>query len=107
MSRSMRSMRMMRSQSFTRPTSRTMYQRRWNSTEKPVSPHAGFYKTFTRPIAKVLLMATLAYQIVYWSWVKLEKDEIKAQKIAEIKELEEELQKLIKLAEDAGIKVNS
>lgn len=125
----------------------TPTQLRWNSSSaKPVSPHVnstplplycmmytnhlpqvGFYKTFTRPIAKVMLMAVFTYQVAYWSWIKLEKDEIKAQKsgesalaglrrvrvwgganllgIAEIKELEDELQKLIKLAEEAGIKV--
>jgi len=40
----------------------------------------GFYKTFTRPIAKVLLMATFTYQLVYWGWVKLETDEVKGLK---------------------------
>lgn len=38
-----------------------------------------FYKTFTRPVAKVLLMAVLTYQLVYWSWLKLETDEIRAE----------------------------
>ena len=40
----------------------------------------GFYKTFARPVAKVLLMATFTYQLVYWTWVKLEKDEIKKER---------------------------
>lgn len=40
----------------------------------------GFYKTFARPVAKVLLMSTFTYQLVYWLWVKLETDEIKAEK---------------------------
>jgi hypothetical protein len=40
---------------------------------------AQFYKTFTRPIAKVLLTATLTYQFLYWAWVKLETDEIRAE----------------------------
>ncbi|KAF3770700.1 hypothetical protein M406DRAFT_247643, partial [Cryphonectria parasitica EP155] len=37
-----------------------------------------FYKTFTRPVAKVLLMAVFTYQLAYWGWVKLEQDEIRA-----------------------------
>lgn len=53
---------------------------------------ANFYKVFARPIAKVLLMATFTYQLSYWLWVKLEKDEMKAEKTIEIKQLEEKLQ---------------
>ncbi|KAF8847016.1 hypothetical protein BDZ45DRAFT_682145 [Acephala macrosclerotiorum] len=64
--------------------------------QKPVSPHVGFYKTFTRPVAKVLLMATFTYQLAYWGWVKLEKDEIKRQKTAEIESLEKKLGELTK-----------
>ncbi len=65
--------------------------------EKPVNPHVcgtyfgaikqgtyrangtqvGFYKTNAGPIAKVLLMATFVYQLTYWGWVKLEKEEKK------------------------------
>ncbi|CZR57892.1 uncharacterized protein PAC_07781 [Phialocephala subalpina] len=68
-------------------------QLRMNSTQagqKPVSPHVytvGFYKTFTRPVAKVLLMATFTYQLAYWGWVKLEKDEIKREKTGEWRHL--------------------
>lgn len=39
-----------------------------------------FYKTFTRPVAKVLLMAIFTYQLAYWGWVKLEQDEIRDQR---------------------------
>lgn len=53
-----------------------------------------FYKTFTRPIAKTLLTATFIYQLTYWGWVKLEKDELKAEKLREIKGLEAELEKV-------------
>jgi hypothetical protein len=42
-------------------------------------PQAQFYKTFTRPVAKVLLMAVLTYQLVYWGWMKLETDEVRAE----------------------------
>ncbi|KAI9648312.1 hypothetical protein NHQ30_002945 [Ciborinia camelliae] len=72
-------------------------QRRFASSETP-SPTASllraFYKTFTRPIAKTLLMATFIYQLTYWAWVKLEKDELKEDKRREIKELEAELEKV-------------
>ena len=44
----------------------------------------GFYKTFTRPIAKVLLMATFTYQLAYWGWQKLEKEESKRNKTGQL-----------------------
>ncbi|KAB8305104.1 hypothetical protein EYC80_004400 [Monilinia laxa] len=68
-------------------------QRRLTSSETP-SPTRSFYKTFTRPIAKTLLTATFIYQLTYWGWVKLEKDELKADKLREIKGLEVELEKV-------------
>lgn len=43
---------------------------------------------------KVLLMATFTYQLTYWAWVKLEKDEIKAQREQEIKSLETKLKEV-------------
>ncbi|RDL41390.1 uncharacterized protein BP5553_01369 [Venustampulla echinocandica] len=76
------------------PSRRGIPHIRLNSTDsqpKPSSPTTSFYKTFTRPVAKVLLMATFTYQLAYWAWVKLEKDEIKAQRSAEITELEAQL----------------
>jgi hypothetical protein len=39
-----------------------------------------FYRTFTRPIAKTLLIAVFTYQLAYWAWVKLETDEIRAER---------------------------
>jgi len=39
---------------------------------------------FGRPIAKVFLGAVFTYQVTYWIWVKLEKDDLKAQKIGEV-----------------------
>lgn len=38
---------------------------------------SGFYKTFTRPVAKCLLLAMFTYQLAYFAWVKLETDEIR------------------------------
>merc|ERR1712000_342958 len=43
------------------------------------NPTKDFYKQFTRPVAKVLLMAVLTYQLVYFGWMTLETEEIKAQ----------------------------
>ncbi|KAK1659471.1 hypothetical protein BDP55DRAFT_562839 [Colletotrichum godetiae] len=56
--------------------------------EKRPSIVGNFYKTFTRPVLKVLLMATLTYQIAYWTWTKLEQDEIRDEKSQEIEGLE-------------------
>ena len=43
----------------------------------------GFYKNFGRPIAKVFFAAVFVYQGVYWLWLKLETEEIKAKKQSE------------------------
>ncbi|KAI9158766.1 LOW QUALITY PROTEIN: hypothetical protein HJFPF1_06764 [Paramyrothecium foliicola] len=57
-------------------------------------PHlqSQFYKQFTRPIAKVLLLAVFTYQFAYWSWVKLETDEVRAERDATIAGLEAKIQ---------------
>ncbi|EQK98077.1 hypothetical protein OCS_06210 [Ophiocordyceps sinensis CO18] len=47
-----------------------------------------FYKTFTRPVAKVTLLAVFTYQVVYWAWAKLEADEVRVETDATIAELE-------------------
>ncbi|PQE11349.1 Inner membrane assembly complex subunit 17 protein [Rutstroemia sp. NJR-2017a BVV2] len=57
-------------------------------------PQRNFYKTFTRPVAKVLLMAAFTYQLVYWGWVKLEKNEMMEDKRREIRGLEETLERV-------------
>ncbi|PQE31978.1 Inner membrane assembly complex subunit 17 protein [Rutstroemia sp. NJR-2017a WRK4] len=80
------------------PLSRNCLQRRFASSETNAatteSPTRNFYKTFTRPVAKVLLMATFTYQFVYWGWVKLEKDEMMEDKRREIRGLEETLERV-------------
>lgn len=43
------------------------------------SQQAQFYKTFTRPVAKVLLIAVLTYQLAYFTWSKLEADELRGE----------------------------
>lgn len=38
------------------------------------------YKTFVSPFAKVFLGAIFTYQVIYWTWLKLETDESKVEK---------------------------
>jgi hypothetical protein len=47
---------------------------------KPKSATGEFYKTFTRPVAKTILIAILTYQLIYYAWLKLEQDEVKGEK---------------------------
>ncbi|KAK3326252.1 hypothetical protein B0H66DRAFT_530261 [Apodospora peruviana] len=61
-----------------------------------------FYKTFTRPVAKCLLLAVLTYQLIYWGWTKVEMDEIKENRQAEIAELEQQVKKLQETAKAAA-----
>ncbi|KAF4442384.1 hypothetical protein FACUT_2043 [Fusarium acutatum] len=72
-------------------SSRNLYMRgssRRTYANKPPSPVSQFYRTFTRPIAKTLLIAVFTYQLAYWTWVKLETDEIRAERDATIEKLE-------------------
>lgn len=70
-------------------------QRRFASSEpQQPSPLSQFYKDFTRPVAKVLLMAMFTYQLAYWGWVKLEQDEIRAEREGEVARLEAQVAKL-------------
>ena len=48
-----------------------------------INLQAQFYKTFARPVAKVLLTAVLTYQILYWGWVKLDTEEVRGEKAGE------------------------
>ncbi|KAI0446569.1 hypothetical protein F4803DRAFT_502898 [Xylaria telfairii] len=56
--------------------------------------HKTFYKTFGRPIAKVFLMAIFTYQLLYYFWVKLEQDEVRAEMEAIISDLEARIEQL-------------
>jgi hypothetical protein len=47
-------------------------------------------------VSKVLLMAILAYQMAYWGWTYLEKEEQKREKTIEVKGLEGQLAELTK-----------
>ncbi|EGO60578.1 hypothetical protein NEUTE1DRAFT_119735 [Neurospora tetrasperma FGSC 2508] len=81
----------------TKPLPRTYLQaqaqlRQYSSN--PPSATGVFYKTFTRPVAKCLLTALFVYQVVYWGWSKLEVDEIKEERQAEITKLEAQVRAL-------------
>lgn len=88
MSRPMRPM-------LTRPFSRlqSTYQPPNAPASKP-SPHSNFYKVFGRPLAKTFLIAVATYQVLYWSWAKLESIEAKHETEQEIKGLQGELRSL-------------
>ncbi|KAJ5082026.1 hypothetical protein N7532_011069 [Penicillium argentinense] len=55
----------------------------------------GKYKTFMGPFGKVFLGAVLTYQIIYWSWLKLEMDESKLEKNEEMTGLEKKARDLV------------
>ncbi|KAG6125584.1 hypothetical protein E4U09_005851 [Claviceps aff. purpurea] len=42
------------------------------TSSKKSGPTANFYKTFTRPVAKVLAVAVFTYQCLYVGWMKLD-----------------------------------
>ena len=69
--------------SYSRPTSQS-------------NPHRAYYQTHGRALFKCLTLAFLTYQIVYWAWLTLETDEIKANKEEEIKGLEAQARMLQK-----------
>ncbi|GAW12668.1 hypothetical protein ANO14919_020380 [Xylariales sp. No.14919] len=83
------------------PRSRQLPQARFSSTQasddsRPTGSlnHKTFYKTFGRPIAKVFLMAIFTYQLVYYLWVRLEQDEVRAKMQTTISDLETRIEKL-------------
>ncbi|KAL1867588.1 hypothetical protein Plec18167_008588 [Paecilomyces lecythidis] len=53
------------------------------------------FRAFGRPFAKVFLGAILTYQILYWTWLKLETDESKLEKNGEIANLENKARELV------------
>ncbi|KAF2222104.1 hypothetical protein BDZ85DRAFT_137209 [Elsinoe ampelina] len=78
-------------------------QSRSNGTYQPPTPpptkdnpHRNFWNSFGRPIAKVFLGAMVTYQLVYFTWLKLEAVEEKFDKDAEVKRLEAQLHGLTK-----------
>ncbi|KAH6850784.1 hypothetical protein B0I37DRAFT_372395 [Chaetomium sp. MPI-CAGE-AT-0009] len=63
-------------------------------SSQPPSPTGAFYKTFTRPVAKCALLAVFVYQLVYFGWAKLETEEVKEERQAEIVKLEAQVRGL-------------
>ncbi|KAJ5752399.1 hypothetical protein N7520_009316 [Penicillium odoratum] len=75
--------------------------RTWSSTatrfsEKKSAYREGIsaYGAFARPFGKVFLGAVLTYQIIYWTWMKLETDDIKLQKNEQLSGLEKKAREL-------------
>ncbi|KAL4977817.1 hypothetical protein BDW66DRAFT_131859 [Aspergillus desertorum] len=52
------------------------------------------YKVFASPFAKVFLGAVFTYQVIYWTWVKLEMEEVKVEKNQQLAALEKEAREL-------------
>ncbi|KAJ3479649.1 hypothetical protein NLG97_g8266 [Lecanicillium saksenae] len=71
---------------------RKLVSTRTYATEQSTNPTASFYKTFSRPIAKVMILAVFTYQVAYWSWTKLEADEAREKIDAEIGVLEKKVE---------------
>ncbi|KAL2004367.1 hypothetical protein VTN02DRAFT_2013 [Thermoascus thermophilus] len=69
---------------------------RSNSSEGSNSVKEGLaaFKAFSRPFAKVFLGAVFTYQVIYWTWLKLEMDEAKLEKNKEIAALEKKARDL-------------
>ncbi|KAB8241605.1 hypothetical protein F9C07_2237111 [Aspergillus flavus] len=55
---------------------------------------ASRYKIFASPFAKVFLGAIFTYQVIYWTWLKLEMDESKYIKNQEVAALEKQAREL-------------
>ncbi len=58
------------------------------ASESEPSRHITFYKEFGRPIGTTLLLASVTYMSLHWLWWRLELDDTKDTKSAEIRELE-------------------
>ena len=89
--------------SSLRPTSQTLSRRRFSSLpfrlqqneyNTPPQQRYNFYRTHGRAFFKSFTLAFLTYQIVYWSWLTFEAEEIRDNKDAEIKSLENEVRLL-------------
>ncbi|KAJ5246999.1 hypothetical protein N7468_001982 [Penicillium chermesinum] len=86
-----------------RPHIQTVAARRsWSSTPKLSSPEQpskyregmATYRSFAGPFSKVFLGAVLTYQVIYWTWMKLETDEEKLEKNTEVAALEKQAREL-------------
>lgn len=59
---------------------------------------------FGRPFVKVFLMGMFTYQLMYYAWVRLEKQAEKAEINGEMKELEGEVEKLVERQRKEGVR---
>ncbi|RDA86535.1 hypothetical protein CP532_1908 [Ophiocordyceps camponoti-leonardi (nom. inval.)] len=75
---------------FPTPTQQRTFA---SSTGQP-GPTSTFYKTFSRPIAKTLILAVFTYQLAYWAWAKLEADDVRAEQLANIAQLEAQVREM-------------
>ncbi|KAA8642218.1 hypothetical protein EYZ11_007461 [Aspergillus tanneri] len=69
---------------------------RWNSSNETSSFKQGLarYRIFAGPFSKVFLGAIFTYQVLYWTWLKLEMDESKYEKNQEVGALEQKAREL-------------
>ncbi|PYH99520.1 hypothetical protein BO71DRAFT_394251 [Aspergillus ellipticus CBS 707.79] len=69
---------------------------RWSAPKEPSAYKDGMarYKLFVSPFAKVFLGAIFTYQVLHWTWLKLEMDETKADKNKEVAALERSVKEL-------------
>lgn len=79
---------------FTKPFPTTPPTRISALNPPRTNPHGAYYQTHGRALFKCLTLAFLTYQIVYWTWLTLETEEIKGQKNREIRGLEGEVRSL-------------
>ncbi len=80
--------------SSTKPFTTTSPTRSSELDPRRSNPHRAYYQTHGRALFKCLTLAFLTYQIVYWTWLTLETEEIKDQKNREIRGLEGEVKLL-------------
>ncbi|KAJ5286857.1 hypothetical protein N7478_002543 [Penicillium angulare] len=78
------------------PSTRTLSSTASKLTEKKSAYREGLsaYGAFARPFGKVFLGAVLTYQIIYWTWVKLETDDTKLEKNGQLASLEKKAREL-------------
>jgi hypothetical protein len=72
------------------------YQAPTQQSGEGINPHRAVYKSggAGRAVAFNFLIAMTTFQVLYWSWLKLESMEIQQEKGTELEVLEGELQKL-------------
>ncbi|KAJ5782226.1 hypothetical protein N7457_004000 [Penicillium paradoxum] len=66
------------------------------NSQKPSAYKEGMnqYRAFTGPFAKVFLGGVFVYQVLYWTWLKLEMDETKVQKNEQVAVLEKQAREM-------------